>query len=82
LGDVLICADDLSEQHATTVMAEHGRHARAGQASQEIPFMGEEMRNDLQPCGLAFDRHAPQAGKIPCADLRRRRCRSKSALDQ
>ena len=44
--------------------------------------MREEWRNDFEPHGLAFDRHAPQAGKIPCAHLRRRCGRTKSALGQ
>src|SRR5215468_7029827 len=44
--------------------------------------MGEEIWNDLQPYGLAFDRDAPQAGKVPGAHLRRRCCRTKSAFDQ
>jgi len=44
--------------------------------------MSEEWGNDFEPYGLAFDRHAPQAGKIPCAHLRRRRGRTKSALGQ
>jgi len=40
------------------------------------------MGDDFEPYGLAFDRHAPQAGKIPCAHLRRRCGRTKSALGQ
>src|SRR5206468_12747367 len=72
----------LCEQHATPVMAEQCRNTRAGHESEERPFMGEEMRNDFEPHGLAHDRHAPQARKIPCAHLRRWSSRAKSALGQ
>src|SRR5258706_12544527 len=44
--------------------------------------MGEKMGDDLQPYRLAFDRHAPETGEIPGADLRRWRCRSKPMLSQ
>jgi hypothetical protein len=82
LSGVEVFASDLREQHATAVMPEHCRHVRASHEIQESPFMCKEMWNDLQPCGLAFDRHARQAGKIPTAHLPRRGCQSKPALGQ
>jgi len=63
-------------------MAEHCGHARPTYESQERSFMSEEWGDDFEPYGLAFDRHAPQAGKIPCAHLRRRCGRAQSALGQ
>jgi len=44
--------------------------------------MGEEIRDDLQPDSLAFDRHAPETGQIPRAYLRRWHRRPKPTLGQ
>jgi hypothetical protein len=63
-------------------MTEQDWDLRASHKGQESSFMGEKMWDNLQPYRLAFDRHAPETGEIPCAYLRRWRCRPKPTLSQ
>ena len=81
-GSVQVLACDLGQQHAAAFMTEQHRNLRAGHKGQQSPFMSEKMWDHLQPYGLAFDRQAPETGKIPRAYLRRWRCRSNPALGQ
>ena len=79
---VQILAGNLGQQHAAAVMTKEGRDLSAGEAGEDSSFMGENMRDNLQPYGLAFDWQPPEAGEIPCAYLCRRRDRPKPALGE
>jgi hypothetical protein len=81
-SSVQVLACDLGQQHPTAVMTEQDWDLRASHKGQESAFMGEKMWDNLQPYHLAFDRHAPETGEIPCAYLRRWRCRPKPTLSQ
>ena len=68
-GVVLVLARNAGEQDARTVVPDEARDGGAGQSFEDRALMGEERRDDLQPCIPVVGRQVPQAREVPGADL-------------